>query len=62
MRLRSDYSNEASRTQILSTLKAPREVEGPEDKPTDLVQKTITSISSPDRALSKHELCSLRPQ
>ena len=31
---------------ILSILKAPREMEGGEEEPTDLIQKTITFVSS----------------
>ena len=46
---------------ILSILKAPREMEGGEEEPTDLIQKTITFVSSSlDRALSQHDVCSSR--
>ena len=59
MRLWSDYSNEASlKKEGLCTLKGPRETEETEDEPADLGQKIITFISSPDWALSKHDLCS----
>lgn len=59
MRLRNDYFNEEDSVHPKSTSSDGRR----RGKPIDLIQKTITFVSSSlDRVLSKHDLCGPRLQ